>query len=95
MWEVTQLRRGGKRTALPSFPMTFEDLGPYKKPIGLAIGILIVGLLLRLLFSGGHTAACNDLPMDKINPCLERAKTCSGTPEEARACVDKIVREMR
>jgi hypothetical protein len=73
--------------------MQLRDIPPFARVGGVVFALVIVGFLLRLALASPApaSAACDGLPMDVINPCLARARACSGTEAEARACVQKAV----
>ncbi len=91
------MRPRGER-ARYSGRMALEDVRPFAKVGVVATGLVLLALGFKLCSSGGDAGpdvACNGLPMDKINACVERVKLCSGDEAAVRECVARAVRESR
>lgn len=76
--------------------MDVADVKPFAKALAIVLGLVVFGLVARCTCgrSGGASDACNDLPIDRINRCVEAVRQrCSGTPEQARECAQAIARE--
>jgi predicted membrane chloride channel (bestrophin family) len=74
--------------------MALDDIPPFAKVAGIALGLVAFGLVARCVLGGASDpirTVCNDLPLDAINPCLKRAKEeCRGTDDEMRVCAKAI-----
>ncbi len=76
--------------------MDLDELKPFAKIGAVDLGIVVVGVIAKCSMGGSSpSAACNDLPMDRINPCIASVKKCGGTEAETQACIAKAVRDQK
>ena len=78
--------------------MSFDDLRPFLKIAAIILGIVVIGVVAKCSFGGSGGAlgdGCHDLPMDHINPCLKRVRACGGSEAESRACVAKVMSDLK
>jgi hypothetical protein len=74
--------------------MDLTELRPFAKIAAVVVGIVVVGVIAKCsMGSSSPSAACNDLPMDRINPCIAHVRACSGTEDEVKACIAKAIQD--